>query len=109
MKNNGLETYVRITPIKNDNLQWDLNFNFTRNRNEVTATTGGPISIANVTGAPPQVREGEPLGVFYGTYFARNADGSLLLTPDGLPQQERGDVNTDTPQRDANGKITIFV
>ncbi len=106
MKNNGLETYVRITPIKNDDLQWDLNFNFTRNRNEVTATTGGPISIANVTGAPPQVREGEPLGVFYGTYYARNDDGSLLLTPDGLPQQERGDINTETPQRDANGQPT---
>ncbi|UII75308.1 SusC/RagA family TonB-linked outer membrane protein [Flagellimonas sp. HMM57] len=106
MKNNGLEIYLRVTPIKTDNLKWDLNFNFSRNRNEVTATTGGPISIATVSGAPPQVREGEPLGVFYGTYFARNDDGSLLLTEDGLPQQERGDALAGTIQRDGDGQPT---
>ncbi len=106
MKNNGLEAYLRITPIKNDKMQWNLNANFSRNQNEVTRTIGGPISVATVSGAPPQVREGEPLGVFYGTYFARNTNGSLLLTADGLPQPERGDPTTGEVQRDANGQPT---
>ncbi|MBC9798276.1 SusC/RagA family TonB-linked outer membrane protein, partial [Sinomicrobium sp. FJxs] len=82
----------------------DLSFNFSTNKNEVTNTSGGPISIASVSGALPQVREGEPLGVFYGTYYARNGDGSLLLTSEGLPQEERGDLATGQPQRDADGQ-----
>ncbi|EIJ39572.1 TonB-linked outer membrane protein, SusC/RagA family [Galbibacter orientalis DSM 19592] len=104
MKNHGYEAYLNVSPIKNEDWQWDLNFNFSTNKNEVTNTSGGPISIATVSGALPQVREGEPLGVFYGTYYAQNTDGSLLLTPDGLPQTERGNITTGLPQRDANGQ-----
>ncbi|MBC9798367.1 SusC/RagA family TonB-linked outer membrane protein, partial [Sinomicrobium weinanense] len=69
MKNRGWEAYLNVTPVKNDNWEWDLSFNFSTNKNEVTNTSGGPISIASVSGALPQVREGEPLGVFYGTYY----------------------------------------
>jgi hypothetical protein len=49
------------------------------------------------------------MGVFYGTFFARNADGSLVTNAAGIPQIERGVQNsatTFTPQRDANGMPT---
>jgi hypothetical protein len=46
------------------------------------------------------------LGVFYGVYYARNADGSLLLSPLGLPQVERGNDLTGEVQRDGNGQPT---
>lgn len=113
MVNNGIELYLRVTPVKTNNLNWNLNFNFSRNRNEVKKTIGGDITIANVAGAPPIIQEGQPLGVFYGTYFARDENGDLILTgtstdgtPVGVPQQERGDLSTGIPQRDANGQPT---
>lgn len=113
MKNEGLEMYANIQAIRKADLSWDFNLNFSRNRNEVVKTIGGDINVANVAGAAPIVREGEPLGVFYGTYFARNADGSEILvaqpgegTPANVPQPERGDAATGLPQRDANGQPT---
>ena len=113
MENKGIEIYARITPIKTDDLVWNLNFNFSSNKNKVKETRGGDIIIANSAGAPPLVREGEPLGVFYGTYFARDANGEYILTgpstngvAQGVPQVERGDLATGTPQRDANGQPT---
>jgi hypothetical protein len=38
---------------------------------------------------------GEAFGVFFGRYYARNDDGSLLLTSQGLAQPERGLVFTE--------------
>ncbi|WP_291864765.1 SusC/RagA family TonB-linked outer membrane protein [Maribacter sp.] len=111
MSNNGIELYARITPVKTEDLTWDLNFNYSSNKNEVINTVGGDITIATVTGAPPVVKEGEALGVFYGTYFARDDSGELILSgpsstgaPEGVPQQERGDLVTGLPTRDANGQ-----
>jgi len=111
MENNGIELYARITPVKTSDLVWDLNFNFSRNRNKVLRTIGGEITIANVTGAPPVVQEGQPLGVFYGTYFAKDDNGDLILSgpstdgsPEGVPQPERGDLTTGMPLRDTNGQ-----
>lgn len=113
MRNNGVELYARVSPVKTADLNWNLNFNFSSNRNKVLSTIGGDITIANVAGAPPVVQEGQPLGVFYGTYYARDDNGNLLLTgpstngaPVGVPQPERGDLATGTPQRDANGQPT---
>ena len=113
MRNNGIEFYASITPIKTEDLNWDLNFNFSSNKNKVLSTIGGDITIATVTGAPPIVKEGEPLGVFYGTYYAKDTAGNLILSgpsttgaPVGVPQVERGDLATGTPQRDANGQPT---
>ena len=113
MSNNGIEIYARITPVKTKDLTWDLNFNYSRNRNKVKNTIGGDITIPTVSGAPPVVQEGEALGVFYGTYFARDTNGELILSgpstngaPEGVPQQERGDLATGQPSRDGNGQPT---
>ncbi|MAU26871.1 MAG: SusC/RagA family TonB-linked outer membrane protein [Muricauda sp.] len=113
MENKGIEIYARVTPIKTQDLTWNVSANFSRNRNKVLETIGGDITIANVAGAPPVVQEGQPLGVFFGTYFARDDNGDLILTgpstdgtPVGVPQPERGDLATGQPQRDANGQPT---
>jgi hypothetical protein len=37
-----------------------------------------------------QVISGQPFGVFYGTYYARDNQGNLLKTAQGLLQPERG-------------------
>ena len=113
MENNGIEFYARITPIKQEDLVWNLNLNFSRNRNKVINTIGGNITVVNVTGAPPVVQEGQPLGVFFGTYFAKDDKGELILSgastdgsPEGVPQPERGDLATGNAMRDSSGQPT---
>ena len=94
MENRGLELSLGAVPVKTADLTWDVSFIFSRNRNKVTSLPGSngsvqAISIDNVAGAPVYLLQGQAAGVFYGTAYARSADGALLLTPQGFPQDER--------------------
>lgn len=91
MENRGLEVVLDVVPVKTKDLNWDITLIFNRNRNKVLSLPNAQaISVDNAAGAPVYLLQGQAAGVFYGTTYARNADGSLLLTPQGLPQDERG-------------------
>ncbi|TNE62859.1 MAG: SusC/RagA family TonB-linked outer membrane protein [Bacteroidetes bacterium] len=106
LENKGIELSLYGTPVRTRNFSWDFGINFSRNRNKITNLGQARTSVPNVTGAPIFLVDGEPLGVFYGTYIARNDDGTPLLTSQGFLQQERGDLDTGLPMRDANGQPT---
>ena len=119
MENKGLELGLTITPIRTKNLNWDVSVLFNRNRNKITSldnpnnTFVGSVSFAgqNAAVAPVFLIEGQPASVFYGFPYAKNPDGSLLLTPQGLPQRERGvqnptDLTQFTASRGADGQPT---
>lgn len=114
MENKGLEIYANIVAADTEDLKWNVNLNYSSNKNKVLKTTGGDIHVRSGGLATPIiVREGEPLGVFYGTYIARDSNGDPILTaansngsPVGGYQQERGNLSTGTPQRDSNGQPT---
>ncbi|MCC9167828.1 SusC/RagA family TonB-linked outer membrane protein [Pontibacter harenae] len=97
MTNKGFELLVTAAPIQKQNLKWTSTVTFSRNRNEVNNIPGGLLTFAGGFGQVAAVN-GYPIGAFYSTYFARNPDGSLLLTPAGLPQSERVGRNADTGQ-----------
>ncbi len=107
MTNRGIEVLVRATPVQTPAVRWNITGTFTHNRNRITDIPGGLLTFAEGFGQVAAV-EGQPLGTYYSTYFARNPDGSLLLTPAGLPQRERGSQGTNgqpnTPQRAADGQ-----
>ncbi|WP_310396438.1 SusC/RagA family TonB-linked outer membrane protein [Hymenobacter sp.] len=115
MENRGLEASLTVVPVKTADLSWDLSFIFSRNRNKVLDLPGTnglnqAISIDNVAGAPVYLLAGQAAGVFYGSAYARNPDGSLLLTPQGFPQDERavgqavGSVDYVPARNDADGQ-----
>ena len=104
MENKGVEIGVNITPIRTNNLRWDVSFIYNRNRNKVLDLVGSPsLSIPTVSGTPVFLIEGQPVGIFYGTTFATDAEGNLILTvagptqQGGLPQTERGTQSSLTP------------
>ncbi|MEQ9439786.1 MAG: SusC/RagA family TonB-linked outer membrane protein [Cyclobacteriaceae bacterium] len=98
LDNQGIELLVRGVPIQQEDLTWSVTGTFSRNRNEVNGIEEDFILLDGSFGQSA-VLNGEPIGVFYTTYLARNADGSPLLNANGLPQQDRVD-------RDANGQPT---
>lgn len=108
MENKGWEAILSVTPIKKKDLTWDLTMVYSRNRNKVISAGSPSVAINTVSGAPSYLIEGQPASVFYAFYYARNPDGSLLLTPQGFPQRERGTIEGlyGTPKRDANGQPT---
>jgi TonB-linked SusC/RagA family outer membrane protein len=90
MQNRGLELQLTAVPVKTTDFSWSLTAIYSRNRNKVVDLVGSSaIEIVNVAGAPSYLLNGQPASVFYGSGYARNPDGSLLLTPQGFPQDER--------------------
>jgi TonB-linked SusC/RagA family outer membrane protein len=113
MNNKGYEISAKIEVIKKENFNFGLNMTYSQNKNEVVDIPGGSVRVANPnSGAPFYIISGQPLGVMFGTYYARNPDGSLLLTNLGLPQLEKGTIGIvngsieNIPQRDVNGQPT---
>lgn len=105
MKNSGLELLVSATPIKNANFSWDTSFSYSTFNNEVDDIGGGRAGVALRGGGGIQSAiDGQGLGVFFGTFYARNSDGSLLLDADGLPQIERGNDITGEVGRNELGQ-----
>jgi TonB-linked SusC/RagA family outer membrane protein len=99
LENTGIEVVLDAAVVKKKDMSWNLGVNFSSNKNKVTNLGQGQVEIPNVTGAPIFLVDGEPLGVFFGTYTAKDANGNDLLTADGFLQQERGDETTNTPMR----------
>ena len=108
LRNKGIELVLSGTPLKAKDFSWNTSIVFNRNRNKAL-DVGGLRLFSTNPGAPVAIINGEAIGVFYGTFFARKADGSLLTNAAGIPLLERGtqtSATTFTPQRDANGLPT---
>jgi len=107
MENKGIELMVDIVPIRNADLQWNTTFLVNTFDNEVSNIGQGRAGVLLRGGGGTQSAiDGQPLGAFFGNFFARNPDGSLLLSEIGLPQIERGDDITGEIMRDADGQPT---
>lgn len=104
MTNKGIELALGASLVKKADWGWDVNLVYSRNRNQVSKLGSPRIQIANATGAPVWHVEGEPASVFFGTYFARDANGNPLLNSAGQFYQERGNATTNEPFRDINGE-----
>lgn len=115
MENKGFEIVLDATPIKTKDLNWDVTFIYNHNRNKVLDLGGLPIinpDASSASGTPVNLIVGQPVGVFYGTGYARNPDGSLLLSPSGFPQSERatGQANGAVdyvPARNSDGTLDV--
>jgi len=111
MENRGVELMLDVTPVRTKDFSWNATVIFNRNRNKILSLGSPRIEISTVSGAPVFLLEGQPASVFFEFPYARNPDGSLLLTPQGLPQRERGTQGTGadiafTPQRTDQGQPT---
>lgn len=107
MENKGMELSLNFMPIKQKDFSWDVTVLYNRNRNKIVSLGSPLVAINNAAGAPVFLVEGQAASVFLGNPYARNPDGSYLLTPQGLPQRERGVQDTPTtftPQRGADGQ-----
>ncbi|PKD43497.1 SusC/RagA family TonB-linked outer membrane protein [Rhodohalobacter barkolensis] len=120
IENRGIELSVRATPVETRDFQWNINSNFTRNRNEVVAIRDGVDAIflgqisAYINNPFMQLIPGESYGAIWGTHYARygadpesnTIDTSLpiIIGDDGFPVVESDPkiVGDATPDWTAN-------
>ena len=80
VQNQGIEIALNAAIINTNDLSWDANVNFTRNRNEVISLSNEEFSRDEIRNAPLSgvvsnggrtqiIRPGLPLGTFYGRQF----------------------------------------
>ncbi len=108
IENRGLEFQLNTINYSNDNFTWRTSANLSFNRNEAkdivgqVITRGGVASRGNVS----LIREGEPLGTFYGyvwggvdpatgNVYYINQEGESTFTPTADDRKIIGDPNPD--------------
>jgi TonB-dependent SusC/RagA subfamily outer membrane receptor len=98
--NNGVELLVRATPVAKPGVTWNTTVSYSSNHNEVSGIEGGVRVLGNSWGLAAAIN-GEPLGVYYGAGYARDAQGRIL--------DKNGEVFTDpktqVPGRDPTPRI----
>ena len=92
VRNRGIELLVNVTPVKINDFQWDLTWNFTKNWSKVISLPeklGGIAQIYGFTGGTGLYAiEGEPLGVFKAYVPYMTDDGKVICDKSGLPLQD---------------------
>jgi outer membrane receptor protein involved in Fe transport len=109
LQNRGFEVVLNVTPVSNPSLRWDITGIYSRNRNKALEIGQALTLLSTNAGAPVAILEGQPIGVFYGTFFATDANGGQLKNANGIPLQESGVQNGPlayTSQRNAAGLPT---
>ena len=94
LENKGYEVLLSLVPVQTKDLKWEVTTIYNHNENKALKIGQALTLLSTNAGAPIGIIEGQPLGVFYGTYFARNPDGTLLKNTAGIPQLAKGSQNS---------------
>lgn len=109
LQNNGYELVLNLVPVRTKDFSWELTGIYNHNQNKAL-NIGQSLLLFNTNGgAPVAIIGGQPIGVFYGTFFATDAQGAQLKNASGIPLTEAGTQNSPlsyTAKRDANGLPT---
>ncbi len=81
--NKGVEIGLNLAPIQtNSGFNWDINANFTRNRNLIKDLGGYErFSYGGTNGTSSVHIVGQPYGLIQGTAYARDDEGNILIDP----------------------------
>lgn len=95
VKNSGLEIGVNGTIIRNRNLLWTATVNFSTNSNKLTKIGNGVKELISGDNSENILREGEPVGSFYGLKF----QGIDPETGEVVYQDQNGDGKINAKDR----------
>ena len=101
--NKGIEFELGYDIFKKSNaFQWNINLNWAKNVNEVTAISGG-LSEISIESAFSSIGyyavKGQPLGSFYGSKWLRDANGQIIVGSNGLGKLDpkKGNLGNSAP------------
>ena len=105
VENKGLEVELGYDILKNQNFQWNIAVNWSKNVNKVVdiqdnlnfSSEGSDFFSGNVV---PAIIKGQPLGVLYGTAWVRDGAGNLIIGSNGLPTVQSASQIIGNPNPD---------
>ncbi|MGZ2368510.1 SusC/RagA family TonB-linked outer membrane protein [Ancylomarina sp. YFZ004] len=107
IENTGVEIALNLTPVKNNDLTWDMNLNFSKNNNEVKSLYDGVknILITSAWDISMNAHVGEAYGVLRGTNFVYT-DGKKTVDSRGYYTRTEKEEVIGNIQPDWRGGIT---
>ncbi|MBV8253667.1 MAG: SusC/RagA family TonB-linked outer membrane protein [Chitinophaga sp.] len=93
LKNHGVEVQLGGSPIiTRSGFRWDVNVNYARNVSEVVSLDSDGFLNSFVLGSSGNIQviatKGQRYGALFGSGFARDAQGHILVNADGRPQTD---------------------
>ncbi|WP_163272241.1 SusC/RagA family TonB-linked outer membrane protein [Dysgonomonas sp. 511] len=92
ISNKGVELAITAIPVRIKDFEWMLNVNLAHNKNRMEKLHDDvkiyELSAARWAGASVVAKEGESFGSIMGKKFARNENGDVIFTEDGMPTFE---------------------
>jgi TonB-linked SusC/RagA family outer membrane protein len=89
INNKGLEVQLTATPIRSRDFNWDVTFNYSRNKSKVISLDAEGKLQSYILGTNRTVQVlaavGQPYGALYGTAYTRDASGQIVIGADGTP------------------------
>lgn len=84
-QNKGIEVALNLVPFKSSDFQWDINLNWSKNRNTVVSLNYGRdnLQLANFQETTLNATVGQPYGTFRGTGFVYDANGNKVVDDEG--------------------------
>jgi TonB-linked SusC/RagA family outer membrane protein len=107
--NHGMEVALGITPVKMKDFSWNIMANWSKNVSNITKLSPGvtQYNIGAAFGDPQSFAIiGQPYGVFYGTSWARDSKGNLLIGGNGIPTKSLTNSVIGNPNPNWIGGIT---
>lgn len=95
LENKGIEVTLNITPVKTKNINWDLTFNWSKNKSKVKALAPGleQISLGGFEGTGVYAIKDQPYGVLWGYDYMHDASGNVVLDDNGSSVVGASDYN----------------
>ena len=90
LENRGIELVLNLGVIRQKDFRWDVTGIYNQNRNKAVKIGQALTLLSTNGGAPVAILEGQPIGVFYGTFFATDPSGNQIKNTSGIPLTERG-------------------
>ncbi|PKH67594.1 SusC/RagA family TonB-linked outer membrane protein [Flavobacterium sp. ALD4] len=100
IENKGVELALTLVPFRTKDFKWSLQTNYTKNENKVTKLIDGLERFPLRANAVGYVEVGQAYGFFYGTKFARDANGNFLIDKAGGVIQDPTPGYIGNPQAD---------
>lgn len=103
LQNKGFEMSLSAIPIMQKDFTWSITGLYNVNRNKITNLPLPVITYATNGGAPVALIEGQPVGVFWGTFFQNTPGGNFSKNSIGLVNQDGVVFNSAGIPRTAYG------
>ena len=122
LENKGYEVMLTGVPVKTKDFTWSITGLFNSNKNKISNLPQPIILYGTNGGAPVALIEGQPVGVFYGTFFQTTAGGvftknsiglpnnaGLILSPAGIPLTAYGTQSSNVLTSVLNPTVVPFL